>query len=128
MYLSAFNLKESDYDHLVDQIKINEYFRDFFNKFCCLPIFGQRVAFHQSGNHLLLDPLLEDKTGRLSDQKQDYILRWFLSQRYELFNQSRFGCEFKLFLSLRMFQFTGENLCLHFKVIYIVLKVFDLSL
>ena len=115
MYLTAFNLKKNDFDHLVDQIKINEYFRDFFNKFCCLPIFGQRVAFHQSGKHLLLDPSLKDKTERLSDKSQDYILRWFLSERYYLFNQSRFGCEFKLFISLRMFQFTGENLCLHLK-------------
>ena len=125
MHSTACNVNVTDLDHLVNQIKKNDCFRDFFNKFCCLPIFGQRVAFRQSGKHILLDPSLKDQTERLSDRSQDYILRWFLSQRFELFNKSRIGCEFKLFLSLRKFEFTGEHLYIK---LYTLINVNDLPI
>ena len=94
-------------DDLVRFIKQDDGFRDYFNKFCCLPVFGQRVTFSKSGERFMLDPSPIRTQQRLSSYSQERVFRWLLHRRFEMFKRSRIALEYHLFLDLKEKRFPG---------------------
>ncbi|XP_078491409.1 uncharacterized protein LOC144747506 [Ciona intestinalis] len=92
-------MDEINWENFAENLKNDSIFRDYFNKFCCLPIFGQRVSYIASSGIFLFDPRpirnLEDEISN------DHVIEWLLSNRLQLFQRSRAGINFRLCRKLR---------------------------
>lgn len=74
-------------------------FCDYFNKFCSLPIFGQRMAYSRKRHKFLFDP----PPRRRDKISVDSVRDWLFHNRFPNFINSRASDEYKLSVLLSYF-------------------------
>nr|CAB3263228.1 uncharacterized protein LOC104266566 [Phallusia mammillata] len=70
-------------------------FGDFFNKFCCLPIFGQKIAYTPQFDKFMLDPPLLRAHNRVQ-VSNERVWTWLVNERLGLFMRSKVWSEYTL--------------------------------
>ncbi|CAG5113157.1 Oidioi.mRNA.OKI2018_I69.chr2.g7292.t1.cds [Oikopleura dioica] len=80
----------------------DDVFCDYFNKFCSLPLFGQRVVYVRSEQSFFLDPEMKDNLSK------EQIAKWCWETRMKFFLKSYIYAEYKLAKMLTKFNLSTE--------------------
>lgn len=101
----ATEIKFEAFERLLE----DDVFCDYFNKFCSLPLFGQRVVYIRSEQNFFLDPEMKEN---LSSEE---IAKWCHATRMKFFLKSYIYAEYKLAKVLTKFNLSTEA-AIHKKV------------
>ncbi|XP_076809271.1 uncharacterized protein LOC143452259 isoform X5 [Clavelina lepadiformis] len=91
------NLTSLEFDVKLDGDPV---FRDYFNKFCCLPIFGQRTCYVPKKTKFFFDPPPMRAAAGKKNVAYGNVKDWLWEERFPLFLRSVVGAEFVLCKSL----------------------------